>query len=456
MTQKPNIITLGVDDQVKDLIRDILAFTDIQPHSLNQDLTALAEEYSKANPSTQPCIVISGPPKKGLPIEEIAQALRFQFPKSKIFFVSKSKEGYERNDYINNGFSDSFLVPFETQNLRTAISESLSDATRGAIRIYRPVKVLDIQAGTTLDFEVSVYMPVNKKFIKVVHPGDSMNEERIERFKKHNVNNLFVPNEQMPQFYSYTAQTLRDLTDDQNPLSATIRKEKLASAVRSIIQGLFSSQATSFQSAQSLLQDCHEIVKQYILKGAENAWYSRILEVLGENATAYSHAGNVSTLAALFSLGLGIGKPEDLAIAGLLHDIGIAELPPDLQTLDYAVMSSLQKKTYEEHPQKAIDLLKERKILLNESITRAILQHHEHFNGSGYPKGLYGTNINQESYLLALADKFDELTRMQDGSPLLSPLEAVQTLRQEQVQNPSKIHYHPEILKQLLTLFPTP
>lgn len=447
--KKPSILTLGVEPQINDLIQDILSLTDITP-------LPLESQTLESQQQTSPCVVISGPPKSGLKAEEVAQALRFQFPHSKIFFVSKSKQGFERADFINNGFNDAFLVPFDTQTLRNAISESLAHATNGAIRVFRPVKIVDIKAGTTLDFEVSVYMPVNKKFVKVVNKGDSFNEERIERFKKHNVNNIFVPSEQMPQFYSYTAEILRDLSNDNNPMAATQRREKLSEAVRSLISGLFSEHANSFEGGQAVLSDCHEIVKKFILSGAEGAWYSRILQVLGENANAYSHASNVSTLAALFSIGLGIGKPEDLAIAGLLHDIGIAELPEELQTIDYQNMTPGQKSEYEKHPEKAIELLKKRKIVLSETVTKAVLQHHEFYNGSGYPKGIYGDKISKEAYLLALADVFDEMTRMVDGKALMSPLQAVQRLRMEQVDNPSKILYQPEILKKLLSLFPAP
>lgn len=447
MTQKPNVLTLGIEPQVNDLIQDILSLTEITPHPLESDQLEIQQRVN-------PCVVISGPPKEGLRAEEVAQALRFQFPKAKIFFVSKTKQGFERKDFVNNGFNDAFLVPFDTQNLRNAISESLATATNGAIRVFRPVKMVDIKAGTTLEFEVSVYMPVNKKFVKVVNRGDSLNQERIDRFKQHNVNNMFVPAEQMPQFYSYTAQVLRDLSNDNNPMAATERKEKLAESVRSLISGLFTQHANSFEGGQAVLQDCHEIVKKFILAGADGAWYSRILEVLGENTNAYSHAGNVSTLAALFSMGLGIGKPEDLAIAGLLHDIGVAELPEEIQTLDYEKMSPAQKKEYQKHPEFSVELLKKRKISLPDSVSKAILQHHEFFNGSGYPKGLYGDRICKEAHLLALADRFDELTRMADGSPLMSPLDAVKQLRLEQVENPSKIHYHPEVLKKLIGLFP--
>jgi putative nucleotidyltransferase with HDIG domain len=197
-------------------------------------------------------------------------------------------------------------------------------------------------------------------------------------------------------------------------------------------------------------------VKSYILEGAENDWYSRIQTILGERGDGYSHSANVSTLAALFSMGLGIGKPEELALAGLLHDIGIAELPAEIQVIDPEQMSKEQLELYKKHPEISVELIKSRKIVVSEVVTKAILQHHELYNGTGYPNGYFGDRICKEAQVLSLADRFDYLTRLKEGQPLMTPYQAVSHLRSLQVSDPSNIRYNPELLKQLLQLFPDP
>jgi putative nucleotidyltransferase with HDIG domain len=267
------------------------------------------------------------------------------------------------------------------------------------------------------------------------------------------MNNVFVPAEQMQKFYTYSAKRLKSI--DGNPaISVTERREKMSSAVRELISGLFTEEASGFEAGQSILKDCGEIVKTFILDGAENEWYARIQQVMGEQGGSYSHSSNVSTLAALFSMGLGIGKPEDLALAGLMHDIGIAELPAELQYLEFDQMTPEQKEIYKKHPEISVKMIKNRKIVVPEIVTKAILQHHEHFDGSGYPNGIFGDRMCKEAQILAIADRFDEMTSLKPGQPTLSPGDALSIMRENQISNPSKAIYNPELLKKLLDLFP--
>ena len=59
------------------------------------------------------------------------------------------------------------------------------------------------------------------------------------------------------------------------------------------------------------------------------------------------------------------------------------------------------------HPQVTVDLLNARKNQLHNNVFSMILQHHENIDGSGFPKGLKGMQINYYSKIMKIANDFD-------------------------------------------------
>ena len=59
------------------------------------------------------------------------------------------------------------------------------------------------------------------------------------------------------------------------------------------------------------------------------------------------------------------------------------------------------------------------------------LQHHEKFDGSGYPRGLKGLEIDLSSRIVALADAYDAITSKRCYKEAQSPFEAIGIIRQE-------------------------
>lgn len=140
----------------------------------------------------------------------------------------------------------------------------------------------------------------------------------------------------------------------------------------------------------------------------------------------YEHSLNVAVLALITGIELRLNRHDlyCLFIGAILHDLGKVFI--DKGILDEGdSMDESSSILYQEHPQKGYDYIKE-----NHGISATskivILQHHENFDGSGYPKGIYGKNIHKFSKIVAVCDMYDKLTSDAPNSPAVPANEALE------------------------------
>ena len=62
-------------------------------------------------------------------------------------------------------------------------------------------------------------------------------------------------------------------------------------------------------------------------------------------------------------------------------------------------------------------------------IAKCVLEHHERWDGTGYPKGLVGEEISLFGRIIAVADAFDAMTREREYKNVLSREEAVEEMK---------------------------
>jgi len=120
-------------------------------------------------------------------------------------------------------------------------------------------------------------------------------------------------------------------------------------------------------------------------------------------------------------------KLNILERAALLHDIGKIGLKDEILHKK-TQLTEEEYDTIKRHEIESVKILEP--IAFLKMILPAILHHHEHFDGSGYPHGLRGEMIPLESRIIAIADSFDAMTTGRGYNNPLDKKEAIKALRE--------------------------
>ncbi|SHK10591.1 PAS domain S-box-containing protein/diguanylate cyclase (GGDEF) domain-containing protein [Hathewaya proteolytica DSM 3090] len=106
-------------------------------------------------------------------------------------------------------------------------------------------------------------------------------------------------------------------------------------------------------------------------------------------------------------LNFSVGKMEDLIMAVKLHDIGKIAIDEDILTNSNNLTKD-EIETMRTHCEKGYRIAKACNCL--ESVARAVLYHHERYDGQGYPLGIMGKDIPVISRIISVVDSYDAMT----------------------------------------------
>lgn len=127
------------------------------------------------------------------------------------------------------------------------------------------------------------------------------------------------------------------------------------------------------------------------------------------NDSTYAHSINVAIISRMIGMWMNYDEEalDTLTLGGLLHDIGKCKIPAEilnkpgrLTAEEYAIIKT--------HPTLGYEMIKNQSI--STRVKRIVLSHHERCDGTGYPMGLSGEDIDDYANIIGIADIYDAMT----------------------------------------------
>jgi HD-GYP domain-containing protein (c-di-GMP phosphodiesterase class II) len=225
----------------------------------------------------------------------------------------------------------------------------------------------------------------------LLHEGIEMKERYIEYLRKQGITYLFVDETQTKEVTA------------QDVIEPKLREEALRTAQQAV---------RDFHVGKGVeLDKVKAIVNNMIVQlGQKSENMVHFIDIRRKEDYMFSHAVNTCILSVMtgISMGFEAEQLEELGLAAMLHDVGKMKFTKKLALKNPGYLTKNEKEEYRRHPFYALEILQQISEV-SPRIVNACFQHHERWDGSGYPLRLTGDAISIYAQIISIADVYDRL-----------------------------------------------
>lgn len=154
----------------------------------------------------------------------------------------------------------------------------------------------------------------------------------------------------------------------------------------------------------------------------------QLVDIRSKDNYLFAHSVNCAVLSTLVAKKMQY-KPKELrwlAAGALFHDLGMLAVPASI--LDKpGELNEDEFRVVKDHPLRGYEIFKSTD-LFDARAGAVVLQHHERYQGQGYPRGMVGKDINPLAQIAGIADVYDAMTSDRPYRKAYKPHEAVDML----------------------------
>lgn len=368
---------------------------------------------------------------------QVMKFIKANYPSQRVLLLINSKKRMDElgEERINRlGVLETLVRPFELAELKMALEghqslgdlisslpkrEGVSDEVevKASEDDFSEIKITDFHSSKAVLFDVFIKLG-GGRFVKILHAGDQFSKERLDRYKvDKKIEHLYFHVKDRRKFIQFNNHLAKKFIANAR-VPAQTKVSLLQNVSQKFVEEVF-SQGVKPQVLDQGKDVCENI---YNLVEKQEDLYLLLRDFQDFDPNAFTHA----FLTSLFTTAIikqfewqSKVTIETTALACLFHDIGKTKLPPEYIGLRPKDMSEDQLKLYQEHPKMGVEIIEGNR-MINNSVKQIILQHHEAYDGTGFPFQKRGSKILTLANIVALANDFVHIIMEDDIKPVLA------------------------------------
>ncbi|MEW6055866.1 MAG: HD domain-containing phosphohydrolase [Bdellovibrionota bacterium] len=326
---------------------------------------------------------------------------------------------------------------------------------------YLSLPIEKVHTNMQLPFSIYVHLPENNKMILFRAEGEVLQKVRLDQISKYS-DKFFIKSEdraKLEAFLNSPAQSVASKLSEvinlpSKSVAVNTKTELQLRSMEMLTKQLhFSIDPNSAESpVQQATKHIHKVVDDVLdIVGIDEGIVAKIQSLQNSlNNEEWNHSLSVAAVSALFAISLGYTDKKllrDIATGGYLHDIGLVacDVPMPKRDINY---TPEEMELYKNHPRAGLELIETLELPVSEEVKLIIYQHEEKYDGGGFPMDISGPEIFEPAQIIAIADRFDALIRV-DEPGWLTPEKALYQLLEENSKSDLPCAYSPLLVVQI-------
>ncbi|NCN26731.1 hypothetical protein GW915_04080 [bacterium] len=305
------------------------------------------------------------------------------------------------------------------------------------VRIIERNIPLDADGNILVD--LYILMPASRRYVPFVKVGDPYSSDKRAQLKRHVLPDLFILPSELNEAVKIAANKDKLEFHKDGEFKYEVLGVEAEDELKDIYKALLLNEEQDPQDLLSSLQTSSDKILSIVAPDSKEL--TKIFFSNAKYINLMNDSAAVSSLAVMFAYANGFDSKKsylELTQAALVMDVSLSQIDEDYRRKMYMEPDSLPdeiKTLIHEHPKKSFQLVQQKVPSLSEVTMQLILNHHELFNGKGFPRAVRSESLFPLVKILSLAvDVHHQLKKHQYEGSLVDLSEIVFNIHHSDVE----------------------